>query len=295
MDRILITGAGSFIGTNFLRYSKFKNAEAVSLIDKKPGDINFNGIDIVIHLAAIVHQSKKILEQEYFRVNYDLCLQVAESAKKAGVKQFIFMSTVKVYGDAMDGSGIRNETSECNPDDPYGKSKYEAEKALLKISDKNFMVSVIRSPLVYGEGVKANMMSLIRLVDTLPILPLNKIDNKRNFTFVENLVGFIDRIIEKKISGIFIAMDENSLSTSDLVYCISRNLNKKIYLFKFPGFAFKLAHLFIPAILDRLFESFEFDNKRTTHILDFKPPYSTEEGIRKTVEYYIRNTKNKKN
>jgi UDP-glucose 4-epimerase len=124
MNRILITGTKSFIGTSFCKYSENQNLREVSLADKYLEEVDFASIDVVLHLAAIVHQSKKIGEQEYFHVNRDLPVRVAEQAKRSGVKQFIFLSTVKVYGKFISGSDPWKEDSYCLPYDGYGKSKY---------------------------------------------------------------------------------------------------------------------------------------------------------------------------
>jgi nucleoside-diphosphate-sugar epimerase len=281
--KILITGENSFVGRNFLSYSVFKNVEEISLLKHSPENIDFTGYDVVIHLVAIVHQKKTIPESQYFIINRDLCIKVADLAKKAGVKQFIFLSTVKVYGKFISGSEPWNEKSLCLPEDAYGKSKYEAELALKKLEDDHFTVSIIRTPLVYGEYVRANMLSIMKLVKRSSILPFKDVNNRRNFTGAENLVSFIDRIIEKRASGIFIAMDEKAISTSELVKMISENLGKKIILFKIPDIIVKIGMTVLPSIFDRLYGSFEMDNSMTLEILDFKPPKSTTEGIRKMV------------
>ena len=126
--KILITGSHSFVGTNFINHSKFKTIEEVSLFNYEPGKSGFYNYDVILHLVAIVHQKATIPEAEYFRVNRDLTLQVAREAKQAGVKQFIFLSTVKVYGAFRTSSEPWNESSDCFPEDAYGRSKYEAEK-----------------------------------------------------------------------------------------------------------------------------------------------------------------------
>ncbi len=288
MSKTLITGANSFVGSNFIRFSCIKSIDEVSLFENKPADIDFSKYNIIIHLVAIVHQSEQIQEDEYFRINRDLCLNVAQRAKDAGVKQFIFLSTVKVYGEYNPVSGPWNEDSVCNPDDSYGKSKYEAEIELRKMETPDFTVSIIRTPLVYGVGVKANMLSILKLVDRFPVLPLAKVNNKRSFTSAENLVAFIDRIIEKRASGIFIAMDEKPLSTTELVKMISKYLNKKIWLFRMPGFIVRMGKARIPKIFDRLYGSFEMDNSKTLKLLDFRPPLSSEEGIQSMVESYVK-------
>jgi len=284
--KILITGTNSFVGRNFIQFSKYREIEEISLFNNKPEDINFGKYKIIIHLVAIVHQKKTVPESQYFIINRDLCLKVAELAKKAGVKQFIFLSTVKVYGKFIAGSAPWNEQSLCLPEDAYGKSKYEAELALKKIEDENFTVSIVRTPLVYGEYVRANMLSIMKLVQRTHILPFKNINNRRNFTGAENLVSFIDRIIEKRASGIFIAMDEKAISTSELVIMISENLGKKIMLFKIPDFIIKIGMAVFPGIFDRLYGSFEMDNTMTLKILNFKPPIATSEGIKKMVQSF---------
>jgi nucleoside-diphosphate-sugar epimerase len=291
MTQILITGTNSFVGSNFILHSKYKEVEAISLFENEPSEIDFSEYDIVIHLVAIVHQTKRIPEGEYFSINKGLCLEVAKHARDAGVKQFIFLSTVKVYGQFILGSGPWNESSECHPDDSYGKSKYEAEKALRKLENENFTISIIRTPLVYGEGVKANMLSIMKLVKFSYILPFKGVNNRRNFTSAENLVAFIDRIIERKASGIFIAMDEDAISTSDLVKMISENMGKRLISFRIPWFFIKIGLSFLPRIFDRLYGSFEMDNSETLRILDFKPPLTIKDGIKKMVVDFMKNDK----
>jgi nucleoside-diphosphate-sugar epimerase len=283
MNKILITGADSFIGTNFLKYSANKYSEEVSLIVNKPEEIDFSKFDVVLHLAAIVHRSKKISKKDYLLVNRDLCIKVAENAKKAGVKHFIFLSTVKVYGKYIPGSDPWNESSTCFPDDEYGKSKYEAEIALRDLNNSEFTVSIIRTPIVYGDRVKANMLKLIRLIQTCKILPFRKIKNHRHFTYVENLVGFIDKIIEIRVSGIFIAMDNDGLSSTELICLLSKYLNKRLILFKLPSFFIEAGFVFIPGFFNSMFGSLKLDNTNTKRILNYDPPFTTEEGIKKMI------------
>lgn len=284
--KVLITGTNSFVGRNFIQYSKFRNVDEVSLIKNKPEEIDFGKYNTIIHLVAIVHQKKTIPENQYFVINRDLCVKVAELAKAAGVNQFIFLSTVKVYGKFIAGSEPWNEQSICLPEDAYGKSKYEAELALRNLEDDNFTVSIIRTPLVYGEYVRANMLSIMKLVNRTSILPFKNVNNRRNFTGAENLVSFIDKIIERRASGIFIAMDEKAISTSELVKMISENLGKKIILFKIPDFIVKVGMIIFPSIFDRLYGSFEMDNSRTLKVLDFKPPVPINSGIKKMVKSF---------
>lgn len=206
--------------------------------------------------------------------------------KKQVLNSSFFLSTVKVYGKFVPKFRLCNENSKCIPDDTYGKSKYEAELGIKKMENVNFTVSIIRTPLVYGEGVKANMLRILKLVEAFPILPFGKVNNKRNITYVENLAGYIDKIIEKRTSGIFIAMDENAISTTELVNYLSKFLEKKVTLFKLPQIFIKFGTFFIPGVFDRLYGSLEFDNKKTKKELNFEPLFSTEEGIKKMVMSY---------
>ena len=286
--RLLVIGKNSFVGKNIRLYSKFDTIDFISLREVKPENIPFFNYDVVIFLAAIVHQSKRIPDAEYFWVNSDLAFETALLAKEHGIKQFIYLSTIKVYGSKSDHR-IRTENSPCFPDDAYGKSKYQAELRIKPLNDEHFTVSIIRTPIVYGEGVKANMLKLVQLVDKFPILPLGNLHNKRNITFVGNLVGFLDRIIELRSPGVFIAMDEEAVSTSQLVHYIAKALNKKARLLKIPVFIIKAGQKIFPGIFNKLFGSLEFDNTMTKADLGFKAPYSVESGIKIMVEAYKNN------
>jgi UDP-glucose 4-epimerase len=191
-----------------------------------------------------------------------------------------------VYGESNSQTGPLIESSPCNPIDFYGKSKLEAEVELRNLEDDKFIVSIIRTPLVYGIGVKANMLSIMKLTDKVPVLPFRNVNNKRCYTFVENLVAYIDCIVQKRASGIFLAMDQEPVSTTTLVTLISKYLQKKRVLIKIPDTLMRIAHLIVPGIVDRLFNSFEMNNNKTLELLDFKIPYSTEEGIAKMVASY---------
>lgn len=283
MTKILITGTNSFIGTNFRRFSRYNDIEEVSLLDNKPEELELSKFDVILHLAAIVHQSKKILVSKYFFVNRDLSIRTAIQAKKDGVKQFIFLSTLKVYGENKTISGLRNENSKCFPDDSYGRSKYEAEAGLCKLNDDKFAVSIIRPSLVYGHGVKANMQSIVNLVRFCPLLPFGNTKNKRDFVYIENLVSLIDRIIEENIPGVFIAKDAKAISTTELVQLLSNALHKKVILFNLPKIVIRIGSFLMPGVFDRLYGSFEFDNTETKKKLNFSPPYSTAEGIEKWI------------
>ncbi len=276
---VLVTGYDGFVGSNLIENASEYNLTKVCLIKNKYEDVNFEGIDVVIHLAALVHQMKGAPVEDYFRINSNLALNVAKRAKKQGVKQFIFMSTVKVYGESTETGKPWNEESICKPLDPYGESKLDAEKKIRQIEDGKFKLSIIRTSVVYGQGVKGNIIKLIKLVDKWPFLPFGGINNKRSMISIENLIALIKRLIEKEASGVFVASDGAAISSSELVNHISNNFDKKIRIFTIPKFIINIIKLIKPNIIKRLFGNLELDSSASYKRIDFIPPLKVEDGI----------------
>ena len=229
-----------------------------------------------MHCAALVHQKQEHSYEKYNEINVEYPVHLAKLAKENGVRQFIFISTIAVYGEEKEKL---DENTICNPITPYGKSKLEAEKELLKLNDNNFVVSIIRPPMVYGKDAPGNIDSLVKLVKKLPIIPLGGIENKRSFISIQNLCHLIDVVIERQKAGVFLASDDELLSTSRLIELISKNLKKKVYLLKIPFFE-SLLKLVKPSFHKRLYGSLEVDNNITKEKLNLKNRYSVEEGIR---------------
>jgi len=281
--KIVITGSSGFVGTNFIAQSPEYSILEVDLLNQDIADIDLSGYDSLLHLAALVHQMQGAPDEAYYTINRDLAFNVAQQAKKQGVKQFIFMSTAKVYGESTTNSGPFNENSACNPMDTYGKSKFEAENLIQSLADENFQVAIIRSPLVYGKGVKANMLNLIGWVNRVPIIPLGGIHNRRSMVYIGNLVALIKCVLDRKASGIFIATDSETLSTTQVVRAIATGLQRKIFLFSLPAPARYFFRKIKPGYYDRLFGSFELNNSITCETLGFMPPYPYIEGFRDMV------------
>lgn len=278
MSKLLITGSNGFIGNYFI--NKYKNKYDIKTFSFLKDDINrldCNSIDIVFHLSALVHQMGGASASEYEKINVTQTLQLAKKAKESGVKHFVFTSTVKVYGEETDNK--YSENSICNPEDEYGKSKLKAEQELQKLEDENFKISIIRTPIVYGYGVKANIKNLINLVNKVPVLPFGKIKNKRSMVYIGNLCHLVDEIIIQKKLGIFLACDDEPLSTSKLIELIAKNLDRKMYLIKIPFFE-TLLKILKPSFHKRLYGSLQIDNTITKEKLNLKNPYSVENGIR---------------
>lgn len=277
---ILLTGATGFIGSYFIKEPSNYSIIPFSFQNGVIVNIDFGRIDIVVHLAALVHQMEGASEEAYFHVNTRMTLELAKKAKEAGVKQFIFMSTVKVYGE--ENKTPYTENSPCNPQDDYGKSKLAAEEALKAIEDENFIVSIIRTPVVYGPGVKGNIKSLIKLIQKIPVLPFGAIKNQRSMVYVGNVCAMINAIIEQKKSGIFLASDDKNTSTTELIQTIATAMNRKIVLLNIPGFK-PLLQVLKPVFYQRLYGNLIIDNTLTKNTLSFQNPYSFEEGIKQTI------------
>ena len=277
MKKFLITGSNGYLGSSFI--SKYKNKylfEKFSLLTQKLEDINFDNVDIVLNCAALVHQKVEHSYEKYHEINVEYPVKLAKLAKQNGVKQFVFISTIAIYGE--DKEKI-DENTTYEPITPYGKSKLEAEKELLELNDDNFVVSIIRPPMIYGKNAPGNIDSLVKLVKKLPVIPLGKIDNKRSFISIQNLCYIIDEIITQKQNGVFLASDDEPLSTSKLIELIAKNLDKRIYLIKIPFFE-SLLKLLKPSFHKRLYGSLEVDNSITKEKLNLVNPYSVEDGIK---------------
>lgn len=277
MKKLLLTGSNGFIGSYFIKgYEHKYDITTFSFLKDDFESLYAKGIDVILHLSALVHQKSGVSADEYERVNITNTLKLAKKAKESRVGHFIFMSTVKVYGE--ESKEIYTESFTCKPQDEYGQSKLKAERELQKLGSEDFIVSIIRTPIVYGYGVKANIENLINLIRTSPILPFANIENQRSFVYVGNLCALVDKVIETKKSGIFLACDDKPLSTTRLIELIATGMGKKVYLVKLPFFK-ELLRCLKPSIYKRLYKNLEVDNTQTRKLLDFKNPYTVEEGI----------------
>ena len=281
MSNILLTGSTGFVGSYFKsHYSNEYSINTFSFLNDDLADLDLTQISTIVHLSALVHQMGGASKEEYEHVNITQTLELAEKAKESGVKHFIFMSTVKVYGEETDT--VYREDTPCNPQDAYGKSKLEAEEKLQKLANDTFKISIIRTPIVYGEGVKANILNLINLLKKLSVLPFGNIQNRRSMVYIGNLSAIIDRIIKTEKSGIFLASDDRAVSTTELIQLIAMALNKKVFLLSIPFFPLMLKQL-KPSFYKRLYESLEVDNTLTKEKLVFSNRYSVEEGIKRMI------------
>lgn len=287
---LMITGASGFIGSNFIKkYENEYNIVPVCLIKNKPEDLDYTGVDIILHLAALVHQMKEAPEEKYFEVNTELTRRLAIAAKETGVKHFVFYSTVKVYGfdgELNNHDFLLTESSPCNPNDPYGASKYEAEKILDSLQDENFKVAIVRPPMVYGEGVKGNMLSLIKLINIIPIIPFNYEDNKRSVISTENLLYMTHLIIRNEADGVYLGTEGNPVSIKEIAESIEKGLGKKKINVKFPSFIFKLLCKIKSDIMVRLYGTLAFKQEDNYEKIEYKPKDSMNNQIQIMIDKF---------
>lgn len=233
MKHILIAGAGSYIGSA-LEHRLDPKEYRVSVLDVQDPSweqADFSGFDTVVHIAAIVHQKERSdMEELYFRVNRDLALRCARKARAQGVGQFLFMSSMSVYG--MDTGVITPDTVPA-PVTFYGKSKLAAENLLRCEADDRFRVCILRPPMVYGPGCKGNFQTVVQLVKKLPVFPL--VRNRRSMIHVDNLVEFIKLCIDRELEGLYFPQNREYVQTSHMAHCIAQKLGKRIFFSRLLG------------------------------------------------------------
>lgn len=235
MKRILITGANSYIGTSFEHWlTKYPDRYIVDTVDMVDGswrNKDFSPYDVVFHVAGIAHvSSDPKLKDLYFKVNRDLAIETAKKAKSESVKQFIFMSSIIVYGDASKNKRVINKDTSPSPSNFYGESKLQAEEGLRALDDENFKIVILRPPMIYGKGCKGNYPKLSKAARILPIFP--DIDNERSMLHIDNLCEFIRLMIDNEERGIFFPQNAEYVKTSEMVRLIAEANGKKIKLTK---------------------------------------------------------------
>ena len=308
---ILLTGANGFIGSRLLPRLDHAGHQLKILSRKTIANLNnitqyqydlsskynklddaFDGIDVIIHLASKVHDlSKEQSDDDYQRINVEGTQQLLAAAVQHRVKRFIYLSTIKVYGDG--NLQDVNEDSKLLPDDPYGSSKLQCENVIRQTCSANDLEYVIiRPPLVFGPGVKANFFNLIRLVDSGLPLPFASINNQRSMIYVDNLCEFISQCCtDYKAKDQIYNVKDFDVSTSKLINTITRYLGKPNRLFRCPGFVLKLIGLLSnkKKQIGRLAGSLTIDNSKMLNHLNFRPLYDYETSVRHTVEWYLNN------
>lgn len=255
-------------------------------------------VDVVIHLAARVHVMKDEADDplaEFLNVNLHGTKNLARQAVQAGVKRLVYVSSIKVNGEGTTGNQFYSESNQPNPQDPYGISKWRAEQALQRITQETGLeVVIVRPPLVYGASVKGNFISLMAAIDKGIPLPLAGANNLRSLLYVGNLVdALITCATHPAAAGqTYLLGDGEDISTAMLVEKIARVLGRKSRSFYFPSGLLRVAAgvLGRSAQVDRLFGSLRVSGQKIRNELDWHPPFTLEQGLRATADWYNQST-----
>lgn len=309
---LLVTGAGGFVGTAVVS-ELAKRGISYRAVTRTPGEGFFcignidprtdwtaalDGVDGIIHLASRAHVMNETVADSaaHLRsVNVDSTLNLASQAIKAGVKRFVFISSIKVNGEmTKPGRPFTAEDAPC-PQNPYAQSKHDAEQGLFALArgaGSDFEVTVIRPPLVYGPGVKANFATMMDWVNRGIPLPLGSVNNKRSFVFVGNLADLIilSAIHPKAAGQVFLVSDGEDISTTDLFKKMAQALGRSSWMMPLPTplLNFGAAMIGQRAITSRLTDSLQVDVTKTRELLGWEPRKSVSEGLRQTARSFQR-------
>ena len=281
MKSILVTGANSYIGTSFEKYvlEHYIDELKVSNIDMIDGswkNKDFSGYDVVFHVAGIAHVDVGNVSDEeknkYFAVNTSLAIDTCKKAKSEGVKQFIFMSSASIYGDSAPYGKrkIITKETEPSPTSLYGESKWLADQGVRSLGDDNYIVTVLRPPMIYGKGCKGNYPSLEKLAKKLVIFP--NVNNERSMLYIENLCEFLCQVIIRSEGGVFWPQNNEYTRTSDMVKKIAELKNHKIFVSKAWNWVVGLAKI-IPGkprkLANKAFGNFTYDKSMSKYDFDY--------------------------
>lgn len=299
MKNLLITGANSYLGNSIKHYLEAYQAahtgerwraDSISLRGDAWEQASFSGYDTVLHMAGIAHadtgKASEETRQAYYRVNRDLAVRTAKKARAEGVRQFVYMSSVIVYGDSapVGKRKLITEDTEPAPANFYGDSKLQAELSLRELQTEGFRVAIIRAPMIYGKGSKGNFPMLLKLAGKTPVFP--HIQNQRSMLYVENLAEFIRLLAEAGIGGTFFPQNGEYVETAEMVRLIGEALGRRIRLCGWLNPAVRLAAL-MPgkpgAMAQKAFGSLAIDKELSCREITGYQLFSLEESIRRSI------------
>lgn len=277
MKKILITGKDSYIGTSLEKWlSQWPDkytVDTVDMISDSWKEKDFSKYDVVFHVAGIAHvSSDPKLKNLYYKVNRDLTIATARKAKNEGVQQFIFMSSIIVYGDSSSSKRVIDRNTIPTPSNFYGNSKLQAEEGIRGLESDKFKIVILRPPLIYGKGSKGNYPKLAKLAQKLPVFP--DIDNERSMLHIDNFCEFIKLMIDNEESGLFFPQNKEYVKTSELVKTIADVHGKKIWMTKVFNPALRL--MFGIRIVNKVFGNLVYEksmsdyDKANYRIRDFR-------------------------
>lgn len=272
MKRVLITGKNSYLGTHVKeRLERVPDRYQVEELDLKDGswkERDFSAYDCIYHVAGLAHSTPKDSEKDlYYQVNTELAYQVAKKACEQGVSQFIFMSSIIIYGKGSMGTcRIITKETPVHPDNFYGDSKWQAEQKLQTLRKENFHIAILRPPMIYGKGSKGNYPKLAAFARKTRIFP--SLENERSMCYVENLAAFVQCAIDRNLEGIYFPQNKEPVSTKELVRQIAACHHHKVL---FVGvFNPLLKRLRNHPIVSKAFGSLVIDPSLSTYDFDYQ-------------------------
>ena len=272
MKNVLITGKDSYIGISVENWlMKEPDKYMVDTVDMKDGSWkhkDFSEYDVVFHVAGIAHvSSDPKMEDLYYKVNTDLTIETAKKAKAESVRQFVFMSSIIVYGDSSSDKRVIYIDTVPIPSNFYGDSKLKAEEGIRPLESDDFKVVVIRPPMIYGKGSKGNYPRLAKMAQKIPVFP--DIDNERSMLHIDNLCEFIKVMIDNEESGLFFPQNREYVKTSDMVRLIAEIHGKRIRLTKLFNGLLRLMGLKI-GLVHKMFGNLIYDNSLSNYNEDYQ-------------------------
>lgn len=278
MKNILITGKNSYIGTSLENWlMREPDQYKVDTVDMKDGswrEKDFSLYDVVFHVAGIAHIKETSDNQDlYYKVNRDLAYETAQKAKEDGVEQFIFLSSMSVYGIE---NGVIDKNTPQNPNSAYGKSKIEAEELINKLQGDSFTVATLRPPMVYGKGCRGNYPRLVGLALKTPIFP--KVDNKRSMIYIDNLSEFVKQLIDNRSGGMFFPQNADYVNTSEMVRLIAEVHGKRVVMTKLFNPLLRLLNV---STVNKVFDDLVYDLSMSKYEFDYRV-CGFSESIKKT-------------
>ncbi len=276
MKKILITGANSYIGESVREYLlSWPDSYSVDVIDTiglDPSATVFQGYDVVFNVAGIVHiKETSENRQLYYDINRDLIIKIAKAAKAGGVKHFILLSTMSVYGFTT--GHITKETAP-DPKSAYGKSKLEADLAIESLSDDSFTVACLRPPMVYGKGCKGNYQRLRKFALKFPFFP--DYENERSMIYIGNLCEFIKESIDNSKGGLFFPQNAEYVNTSKMVKSIATVHKKRMAMTRCFNWSIKMIPL---DMVKKVFGNLTYERSDTIDKYGFKDSIHLTEGL----------------
>ena len=287
MTKVLITGAGSYVGESVRRYilstSSDFEIDAVDTMNDAWKEADFSKYDVVYHVAGIAHvNADPKMEALYYKVNRDLTVEVARAAKAAGVKQFIFMSSQIVFHESQSlKSEVLTADTKENPNGFYGDSKLQAEKGLHELECDAFKVCILRPPMIYGPNSKGNFPRLVKLAQKTPLFPAWH--NKRSMLYIDNLAEFVKQAILRELSGTFYPQNRELADTVEIIRYFAKANGHKVWITRLLN-PFVWLGSFILQPINKMFATYYYDPEMSKMDFDYQL-VSFEESLKRVAEY----------